>query len=427
MAKSALKTTLFSLPLAALCLVSLVACTSPGNDGDDCDTGSTCVEFNTQVDTQVDTQGSITPLPSCSSNALDDDGDGYSFENGASCLVAGNTTANNTSAGNTSAGNTTTENTIAGNTNAESTTGNQVVGSNLPWCLTALSDDDGDGFGFENGTSCAVAGDINANGNFTLEDINHIIVVTGQSNVTAPDTTFDAELDQPNERVFAYTDEGWRVADLHQVWDDNAHPGNFSLTIPERSPNNNFAFHFGKSLAQQRPDAVTAFIIVAAPGKGIAHWDYESPFYLKIRAKVNDALAQLPNRDTVDALLWHQGESDSLYEGTSDPDATGFTDKDSYEYKNYYAIKLRNVIANFRSETWSEGNMPFICGELRVAEPVSRHLLALNDNGDPNSGCVRSSDLPYRLTDPSGAHYSAAGLRELGRRYMQMYLQITGR
>ncbi len=276
------------------------------------------------------------------------------------------------------------------------------------------------------GSGQGSAGNVDT-GVYSAADINHLVVVTGQSNVEAPETTFDPFLDHPEPRVFAFTDNGWRVADLHQVWDDNAHPGNHSLTDPTRSPNNNFVFHFGKSLAQTDPDAVVGFIVLAAPGKGIAHWDYESPFYWKMRNKINDALAGLPNKNNIDVMLWHQGESDSQYEGTSDPNATGFSDVNSYEYKNYYQIKLRNVIANFRSEAWGSGDLPFICGETRVGFRVNRRLLELNDDNDPNTYCVYTTDLPYRLSDPSGAHFSAAGLRELGRRYMQAYLDMINR
>jgi len=297
----------------------------------------------------------------------------------------------------------------------------------IPFCTTAGSDADGDGYGYENGASCRTAGNSGVNPEASIDDINHIVVVTGQSNVEAPLTAFDAELDRPHPRVFAYTDEGWQMADLHQVWDEHAHPGNHSLTDPTRSPNNNFVFHYGKSLAQLDANAVPAFIVLAAPGKGIAHWDYESPFYLKMRDKITSALAQIPHRDSIDVMLWHQGESDWLYEGTSDPDATEFTNKDSQEYENYYQLKLDRVIAHFRSEQWAPGDLPFICGQTRIAEGVNRRLMALNNNSDANSRCVTTTDLPYRLSDPTGNHFSAAGLRELGRRYMQMYRDITQR
>ena len=294
----------------------------------------------------------------------------------------------------------------------------------IPFCTVAGSDSDGDGYGFENGDSCRAPGNTGVVSEVTVADINHVVVVTGQSNVEAPETAFDAVLDQPHPRVMAFTDEGWQMADLHQVWDEHAHPGNHSLTDPTRSPNNNFVFHFGKSLAQLDADAVPAFIVLAAPGKGIAHWDSDSDFYQKMRDKITAALAQIPHRDTIDVMLWHQGESDWLFEGTSDPGLTEFTEVGSYEYMNYYRLKLDRVIANFRSEPWASPELPFICGQVRIAEGVNRRLMALNDNNDPNSACVAATDLPYRLTDPTGNHFSAAGLRELGRRYMQQYLEI---
>jgi len=62
------------------------------------------------------------------------------------------------------------------------------------------------------------------NNNPVIEDINHVIVVTGQSNVEASDTDngFVADLDQPHPRVFAFTENGWQIADLHQVWDSTS-------------------------------------------------------------------------------------------------------------------------------------------------------------------------------------------------------------
>ncbi len=66
-------------------------------------------------------------LPECQSALSDSDGDGFGWENSASCVVADTTTppAN-------------------------------IGGSALPTCLSAASDPDGDGFGWENSTSCRV-------------------------------------------------------------------------------------------------------------------------------------------------------------------------------------------------------------------------------------------------------------------------------
>ncbi len=288
-------------------------------------------------------------------------------------------------------------------------------------CLLATSDPDGDGYGFEQGASCTTIPD---SGGFA--SITDVIFVTGQSNVEAADTTFDSLLDAPSERVYAFTDSGWQIADLHQVWDEQARPGNHSLTDPTRQPNNNFTFHFSKSLAEKSNWRVPAFIVDAEPGKGIANWDLDSPFYKKISEKITRALAQIPHKDSLDVVLWHQGESDWIYEGTSDPEATGFTSKDSEAYRNYYSIKLNALIQNFRQESWARPDTVFICGETRVAEGVNRHLRALNSDADPLTGCVPTSDLEQRADDPFGIHYSAAGLRALGARLADLYISMVG-
>ena len=201
------------------------------------------------------------------------------------------------------------------------------------------------------------------------------------------------------------------------VWDDNEHPGNKSLNNSFRRPYNNLAFQFAKSVASKSSARVPAFVVDADPGKGIANWDYNSSFYRKLNSKIEKALAAMPHKSSVDAILWHQGENDWLYEGTSDPGATGFTSKDSNEYKNYYAIKLSNLIRNFRNESWARSDTLFICGETRRATGVNRRLMALNSDNDPTTGCVPATDLPARPDDIEGSHFSGAGLRTLGQRY----------
>lgn len=228
-------------------------------------------------------------------------------------------------------------------------------------------------------------------------DITDLILVTGQSNALGADTVFDSLRDVPNNRVFAYTNEGWRVADLHQVWDLNWHPRN----DPDTDPSNNFGFHFAKKLAERRPQRVVGFILVTAPGEGIDHWDYESDFYLKIRNKVVAAINELPSKASIDGILWHQGETDWLAD-------------------DYYRNKLRDVIANFRSENWFAADKPFICGET-VEAPVNQILMALNTDGDPSTGCVSSDGLSTILDK---LHFSAEGLRILGTRYTTKYIQM---
>lgn len=364
-------------------------------DGYGWENNKTCVVRGSAADksAHVDT----SDHPACDSSESDPDGDGYGFENGKSCVVQ-------SGSGDTGSGNT-----------------------GLPVCRNN-SDPDGDGYGWENGRSCvvAVAKRETKTSEIEISDITDVVLVTGQSNLLATHTSFDSTLDQPHPRVFAYTDKGWQIADLHQVWDINAHPGNHSLVNPANQPYNNLSMHFGKVLATEDSERVVAFIVASAPGRGIAHWDKGSGFYRFIGDKVASALNAIPHKYSVDGILWQQGENDWLYEGTSDAGATGFSSKNSNEYRNYYKIKLENLIANFRGEPWGRADTAFICGETRRAIGVNRRLMALNSDSDPLTGCVAATDLPKRLDDPYGSHFSAEGLRVLGQRYAREYRRMTG-
>ncbi len=86
----------------------------------------------------VNNTGQVT-FPICSSNAVDNDGDGWGWEHNKTCKVVG---------GNHSTGANVTIVTNQQNLNA----------GNEPNCTSASSDSDGDGWGWENGASCKVVG-----------------------------------------------------------------------------------------------------------------------------------------------------------------------------------------------------------------------------------------------------------------------------
>ena len=270
----------------------------------------------------------------------------------------------------------------------------------------------------------------------SADTITDLILVTGQSNVRGSQTEYDPALDITHNRILAFTSAGiWETADLHQAWDvDGWHPGNGSLNpycladpnCEARTPYNNFAFHFAKTIVEADPDRVVGLIIASAPGEGIAHWDVGSEFSQIVDSKVLDALNTQGVKAQIDGILWHQGETDWLVLGTSDPDASD-TEK---AYADYYPDKLSALISNFRTQSWFGINRPFICGETRQA-PVNEHLMALNDDGDLHTACVAGSDLTTLEMDlfasPPilGTHFDAEALRVLGQRYAQQYLQMT--
>jgi len=251
-------------------------------------------------------------------------------------------------------------------------------------------------------------------------DITDIIVLTGQSNAAGVQTDFDATLDTGHERLFAYNENGqWLPAVLDQYWDANL-PSNFASAAQGRKPFNNLAFQIGKSLTE-KTDRVVGIILITAPGEGISHWDYNSAFYTQIRDKVAQALNGLPQKNAVDAMIWMQGETDWLAEGTADPGATGFASIDSDFYRNYYPNKLKQLVGNLRSEWWYGAGAQFICGETKRTA-LNHHLMALNNDGDNRTACAQASDLPTRASDPYNNHYSASSLRTLGGRVADLYL-----
>lgn len=235
--------------------------------------------------------------------------------------------------------------------------------------------------------------------NPAAQDITDLILVTGQSNALGAGTDFDAALDNTHSRVFAFTDNGWQVADLHQVWDRGWYPRN----NPATDPSNNFSLHFGKQLAYRDANRVVGFVLITAPGQPISHWQPEGAFYNRIRNKVSDAISQLPSKYSVDGILWHQGESD----GRND---------------DRYGDALYRLIAAFRNESWFDYGRPFICGET-AALPVNAQLGKLERDNDPWTACIQAEGLPTRA---DGSHFNAEALRIMGQRYADKYLKITG-
>jgi len=220
-------------------------------------------------------------------------------------------------------------------------------------------------------------------------------LITGQSNALGASTAYNASLDSPNNKVFAFTNNGWQVANLNQIWDRNWHPRN----DPNTDPSNNFALHFGKHLVEKDSQRVVGFVLVTAPGAAINTWKKGGDFYAIMQEKALDAINQLPHKSQLDGILWHQGESDGRDE-------------------QYYTDALYKLIFNLRNEAWTQGDASFICGETTIAA-VNIRLNGLNKDSDAKTACIAAADLSTR---DDGAHFDAKALRTMGKRYAEAYL-----
>jgi len=374
---------------------------------------------------QSDTLTRQTATGTC----IDTDGDGYGWNGFATCSVPNTSSDNSFSERANSAGDCVDPDGDGFGWNGVSTCliSSTAATSNTPGpCL----DPDNDGFGWNGVATCRLDNSTNTNtGQPNISTITDLILLTGQSNAQGQGSRVDlAVLDAPNNQVFAYTDDGdWQVADLRQHWDgpeQPRRPGNNALIYPNNTPHNNLALHFGKALVELDPQRVVGFIIATSPGSGIRTWDKGSSFYQTISNKASRALGAT-SKSNFDAVLWHQGETDFQFFGTSDPNAPVQDRQNS----TYYPDRLNGLISNFRAEPWfNENRGIFICAETQTtstavasAAPVNSRLMALNSDNDPYTGCVTSNGLQTR----DGVHFNAEAIRSLGRRYATEYLRIS--
>lgn len=401
------------------------ASSDPDNDGFGWENNETCVVSASTPTTSATTlstgSSSVGTTPVCESALSDSDGDGFGWEFNRSCRVAGTSTIPTSASGTSS----TTPDCVSANTDSDGdgfgwennqtcvvpkvpvATPYSTSSSNFPLpeekvvlqtpgCSDQRFDPDGDGYGWENSRSCTFrnAGDGGAS-------ITDVILVTGQSNAlgaeTLPYQPYDPALDSPVRRVYAYSQNGWGIAGLHQIWDRGWYP----RSDIAGDPANNFGFHFGKNLVRRDATAVIGIIMVTAPGAGISHWDRPGDFFTSIDSRVRAALDALPGNPKVSGILWHQGETD-------------------FYGNDFYSNKLQALIGNFRAQDWLADDSVFICGETLNA-PVNTRLNALNTDGDSATGCVAGSDLESVGDD---IHFDAASLRTLGARYAEKYQSL---
>lgn len=300
-------------------------------------------------------------------------------------------------------------------------------------------------------TNDSIADDPQCQSEYQPEQITDIVLATGQSNLIGADTTVAASLDQfgkvisftepdsPHARVFAWTVDpfsdnaglGWEVARLTQSWHDT-NPGSGGIA------RNNLAFHFAKQVATQASGCrVVGIVMVAEGGTGIEHWDEGAAGWNEVVRQVSAAVSAI-GKTSIDGILWHQGESDWIADGSCFPGGNCVNGRpDFYPQRLYSRIADPSIpnqvgdqalIDRVRRQSWFGDSRPFIAAETLRA-PVNVHLNKLNTDDDFWTATVRgdaASGLEINPADPFENHYSAEGLRQLGRRYASEYMKMKG-
>ncbi len=144
-------------------------------------------------------------------------------------------------------------------------------------------------------------------------------------------------------------------------------------------------------------------------------WHKKDFLYDDALNRINYVFKKYPKSKLV-AILWHQGERD-------------------VNYKNYQK-DLDTMIVQFRREIkTANSHTPFILGgmvpywtELKEARKQQQAIIMNTTKRLPSTGYVDPYQ-PFRIQKPDNTidtlHYNAAGQREMGKRYFEVYKKIT--
>ena len=142
------------------------------------------------------------------------------------------------------------------------------------------------------------------------------------------------------------------------------------------------------------------------------------------KSMIDLALSNLSHKQ-VDAVLWHQGESDGDWQVHGQNDTN----------PDYYKNALQQVIHQYRSLQYTNPNTPFLVGETTGAdyngsnvgwEARNKQLRELNIDSDLYTKCVHTADLPFSSEEGFNdlIHFSSESHRKMGQRYLLKYKEI---
>jgi hypothetical protein len=240
--------------------------------------------------------------------------------------------------------------------------------------------------------------------NLPAKDKFHLFLLAGQSNMAGRGKV--AEEDKTvHPRVFTLNkDNQWAPA-IDPIHFDKPAAG----VGPGRA--------FGVTLADQDPSTAIGLIPCAAGGSPISTWE-PGGYHDQTKSRpYDDAVKRTKiamRRGTLKAILWHQGESDSLPEKAA-----------------VYEQKLHALIRRFREELQSP-DLPFLCGQLgRFPDSPWDDAKALVNSAHEalpqkvkNAAFVPSTGLTHK---GDKIHFDAESMRRFGKRYAEAYLSLKNR
>ncbi len=224
---------------------------------------------------------------------------------------------------------------------------------------------------------------------------------------------------------------GGNVSNPYINTDDILHlENNFTITTAKERIEDNYIFaHFGLTFAKKyiesgRLEAGRRVLIIrsAVGGTGFSdhRWGMEDDLYLRMMEMIRTAI-QLNPENRIIALLWHQGETDALYNMSED---------DYYNNLNRLFESVRNEFGK---------DIPIVCGDfvqewesnnVEICDPIINAQRKLVRD-IPSAAFVESdgllSNLTYANIEGDDIHFCRPAQYELGHRYYDAYTEILNR
>lgn len=225
-----------------------------------------------------------------------------------------------------------------------------------------------------------------------------VILITGQSNALGYNTKLVNEDIDDRILIFNINRKNWEIY---------------------KDINYCFGYSFAKTYVNKHKKRKIGIIIVGGLGQSICNWvkNKEDELYRSNSCKIDtgilmelsimnteEAMCQLTGKNTIDCILWHQGEAD-------------------YNESNlYYYWRLKRIIDRYRKEIWANDKTPFIAGELMKGEYDNQNtaLKALNYDKDEASGCI---ECQY-LEGSDSIHYDTTSHEVMGILYYKKYRKL---
>ena len=227
----------------------------------------------------------------------------------------------------------------------------------------------------------------------------HIFMLMGQSNMEGGSSAEGGMDTEISSRILKLNKSGfWEVAKdpITNNKDVAVGPG----------------FEFAKKLVAENPDITVGLIPMAVGGTKISFWSKPSDMNYYCVSNANWAR----QFGVLKGILWHQGEHDS------------FNVFDAQSYEN----DLKILIDQMRIDL-QDAYLPFMIGGLTESQyelskaPYRRDVgAALKTVGSVFPQCAYVSSLNVPFIEEDQIHFTSGGQREMGRRYANAYLTITG-